>query len=262
MRNSNLSPDGRPEETGIKDLFGGEVSTMMSPRGSIVASFENVKSFFAVHTPPDHLIRADLKQKGVVSKIREDERGILLKKVSHRSRNFGKILDESSVKTGVTEKTPNTFDSSGMRTTPKSSNREIPFSLVYSLEAVILIEISIETRRIQDFDPKKNEKRRREDLDILEEKKEIASIKEAHYKHKLEGYYNKCVRPTTFKTCTYVLRLNSLCKAEFQGKMGPTWEGPYIVKKAYGDGAYKLKTLSGSPIDQTWNGSNLYKFYI
>nr|GEX94714.1 hypothetical protein [Tanacetum cinerariifolium] len=44
----------------------------------------------------------------------EDERGILLKNVSHRSRNFGKIFDESSVKTGVTEETPNTFDSSGM----------------------------------------------------------------------------------------------------------------------------------------------------
>nr|GFB53123.1 hypothetical protein [Tanacetum cinerariifolium] len=42
---------------------------MMSLRGSIVASFENVESFFAVHTPPDHLIRADFKQKGVVPKI-------------------------------------------------------------------------------------------------------------------------------------------------------------------------------------------------
>nr|GEW43185.1 hypothetical protein [Tanacetum cinerariifolium] len=31
---------------------------MMSPHGSIVASFENVESFFAVHTPPDHLIRS------------------------------------------------------------------------------------------------------------------------------------------------------------------------------------------------------------
>nr|GEY56664.1 hypothetical protein [Tanacetum cinerariifolium] len=61
--------NGRPEETGIRDLFGGEVSTMMSPRGSIVASFENVESFFVMHTPPDHLIRADLKQKGVVPKI-------------------------------------------------------------------------------------------------------------------------------------------------------------------------------------------------
>nr|GEY31353.1 reverse transcriptase domain-containing protein [Tanacetum cinerariifolium] len=48
--------DGGPEEIGIKDLFSNEVSTMMSLRGSIVASFENFESFFAVHTPPDHLI--------------------------------------------------------------------------------------------------------------------------------------------------------------------------------------------------------------
>ncbi|GKC40119.1 reverse transcriptase domain-containing protein [Tanacetum coccineum] len=40
------------------------------------------------------------------------------------------------------------------RTTPKSSNRETPFNIVYGSEAVIPIEISVETRRIQDFDPK------------------------------------------------------------------------------------------------------------
>nr|GEU76758.1 reverse transcriptase domain-containing protein [Tanacetum cinerariifolium] len=61
--------DGGPEETGIKDLFGSKVSTMMSPRGSIVASFKNFESFFAVRTPPDHLIRANLKQKRVVPEI-------------------------------------------------------------------------------------------------------------------------------------------------------------------------------------------------
>nr|GEX33665.1 reverse transcriptase domain-containing protein [Tanacetum cinerariifolium] len=66
-------------------------------------------------------------------------------------------------------------------------------------EAMILVEISIETRRIYDFDPKKNKKRHREDLDILKEIRQIASIKEAHYKQKLEGYYNKHACPTTFK---------------------------------------------------------------
>nr|GEX41257.1 ribosome biogenesis protein BRX1 homolog [Tanacetum cinerariifolium] len=45
----------------------------------------------------------------------ENERSILLKKMSHQSGNFGKILNESPVKTGVTEKTLNTFDSRGMR---------------------------------------------------------------------------------------------------------------------------------------------------
>ncbi|GJU93574.1 reverse transcriptase domain-containing protein [Tanacetum coccineum] len=85
------------------------------------------------------------------------------------------------------------------RTTPKSSNGETPFSLVYGLEAFFHIEICVETKRIKEFKVRQNEKRRREDLDILEERREIASIREAYYKHKLEGYYNKRVRPSTFK---------------------------------------------------------------
>ncbi|GJZ55428.1 reverse transcriptase domain-containing protein [Tanacetum coccineum] len=111
------------------------------------------------------------------------------------------------------------------RTTPKSSNRETPFSLVYGSEAVIPIEISVETKRVQDFDSKENQKRRREDLDVLEERREMAAIKEARYKQKLEGYYNKIVKPSTFKPGTYMLQLNSASKAEYQGKMGPIWEG-------------------------------------
>nr|GEX65968.1 reverse transcriptase domain-containing protein [Tanacetum cinerariifolium] len=112
------------------------------------------------------------------------------------------------------------------------------------------------------FDPKKNEKRHMENLDILEERREVTSIKEADYKQKLERCYNKRVRSSTFKPGMYVPRLNSASKAEFQGKMRPTWEGPYVVKKAYGDGAYKLEMLSGSLIDRTWNRSNLRKFYV
>ncbi|GKD38661.1 reverse transcriptase domain-containing protein, partial [Tanacetum coccineum] len=124
------------------------------------------------------------------------------------------------------------------RTSPKSSNRETSFNLVYGSKVVVPIEISVETKRIKEFEVRQNEKRHGEDLDILEERREIASIREAYYKQKLEGYYNKRVRSSTFKPSTYVLRLNSASKAEFQGKMGPTWEGPYVVTKAYGDEAY------------------------
>ncbi|GJS46891.1 hypothetical protein Tco_0597012 [Tanacetum coccineum] len=102
------------------------------------------------------------------------------------------------------------------RTTLKSSNGETSFNLVYGLKAVVPIEVSVETKRIKEFKVRQNEKGRREDLDILEDP-------EIH-------------------------------KAEFQGKMGPTWEGPYVVKKTYGDGAYKLETLSGSHVDRTWKG--------
>ncbi|GKA06525.1 reverse transcriptase domain-containing protein [Tanacetum coccineum] len=39
---------------------------------------------------------------------------------------------------------------------------------------------------------------------------------------------------STFKPGEYVLRLNSASKAEYQGKIGTTWEGTYIVVEAYG----------------------------
>ncbi|GJU09624.1 retrovirus-related pol polyprotein from transposon TNT 1-94 [Tanacetum coccineum] len=41
----------------------------MSLGGSIVASFEYVESFFAVHTPPDHLIRTNFEQEGVIPEV-------------------------------------------------------------------------------------------------------------------------------------------------------------------------------------------------
>ncbi|GJW62472.1 hypothetical protein Tco_0111807 [Tanacetum coccineum] len=44
----------------------------------------------------------------------QDE-SVFLKKMSHWSGNFGKILNEPSVETGMTEKTPNTLDGDGMR---------------------------------------------------------------------------------------------------------------------------------------------------
>ncbi|GJX48980.1 reverse transcriptase domain-containing protein [Tanacetum coccineum] len=67
------------------------------------------------------------------------------------------------------------------RASPKSSNGETPFNLTYGSESVVLIEISVETERVKEFKVRLNDKRRREDLDILEERGKISSIREAHY---------------------------------------------------------------------------------
>ncbi|GJT71859.1 hypothetical protein Tco_1031145 [Tanacetum coccineum] len=75
-------------------------------------------------------------------------------------------------------------------------------------KAVVPIEIIVEPKRIQNFNVNENKKRRRENLNILKERKEIALIREAYYKQKLEGYYNKCVRPSTFKTSTYLVNIS------------------------------------------------------
>nr|GEW29915.1 hypothetical protein [Tanacetum cinerariifolium] len=51
----------KPKEACIKDLFGGVIGTIVSPGGSTVASFENVKSFLARNTTPNDLVITDLE---------------------------------------------------------------------------------------------------------------------------------------------------------------------------------------------------------
>ncbi|GJY00361.1 hypothetical protein Tco_0357379 [Tanacetum coccineum] len=65
-----FNPFRQAKESGIKDiLLAVKICTEMSPGESIVGKLEYVESFFAVHTPPDHLIRTDFEQEGVVPKI-------------------------------------------------------------------------------------------------------------------------------------------------------------------------------------------------
>nr|GEV32178.1 putative ribonuclease H-like domain-containing protein [Tanacetum cinerariifolium] len=53
-----------------------------------------------------------------------------------------------------------------------------------------------------------------------------------------------------------IAKLVSASKEEYQGKMRPTWKGPYVIRKAYRDGAYKLEALSSEAVNRTWNVTN------
>ncbi|XP_071718290.1 uncharacterized protein [Rutidosis leptorrhynchoides] len=124
------------------------------------------------------------------------------------------------------------------RTTPKESNGETPYSLAYGTEAVFPAEIQVLTERTADNE--NNEENIRVNLDLLEERREAAVIREASYKRTIEGYYNKRVKPSTCKVGEYVLRLNSASKVEYEGKLGPNWEGPYLKDATLVIEAYKL----------------------
>ncbi|GKD16976.1 hypothetical protein Tco_1206134, partial [Tanacetum coccineum] len=109
----------------------------------------------------------------------------------------------------------------------KTSNGETPFSLTYGSKAVILVEIGMPTYRIIQFNEAHNDQARRLDLDLIQERRETTDIREAKYKKKVEQYYNKWVRPISFKVGDCVYRRNEASKVENQGKLGPNWEGPY-----------------------------------
>ncbi|XP_071712726.1 uncharacterized protein [Rutidosis leptorrhynchoides] len=134
------------------------------------------------------------------------------------------------------------------RTTPKRSTGETPFSLVYGTEAVIPAEIRVPTQRILAFDTENNSSILRENLNLLEERRIMAAIRQADAKQKMAKYYNKQVRYVQFKEGDLVLRDNEASRQEKQGKLGPRWEGPYKVVKAHSNGSYTLSVPSGEEI--------------
>nr|GFC82750.1 reverse transcriptase domain-containing protein [Tanacetum cinerariifolium] len=79
------------------------------------------------------------------------------------------------------------------RTMIKSSNRDTPFSLTYGAEAVILAEIGMPTLRTMEMDLIQNNEALEINLDLFEERKEEAAIREAKSKAKIEKYYNSKV---------------------------------------------------------------------
>nr|GFC59125.1 reverse transcriptase domain-containing protein [Tanacetum cinerariifolium] len=82
------------------------------------------------------------------------------------------------------------------RTMIKSSNGDTPFSLTYGTEAVILAKIGMPTLRTTEVDLVGNNEALEINLDLLEERRDEAAIREAKSKAKMEKHYNSKVRNT------------------------------------------------------------------
>ncbi|GJW80954.1 hypothetical protein Tco_0144929 [Tanacetum coccineum] len=109
----------------------------------------------------------------------------------------------------------------------KTSNEDTPFSLPYSTEAVIPVEIRMTSLREKD------------------------AIREAKSKARMEKYYNVKVRSTTFRPGYFVYRSNEASHAKEGGKLGPKWEGLYEVVEALRKGAYKIQNKGGDILPRT-----------
>nr|GEW70946.1 reverse transcriptase domain-containing protein [Tanacetum cinerariifolium] len=133
----------------------------------------------------------------------------------------------------------------------KACNGETPFSLMYGTKAVIPVEISMITLRTAKVDVIKYDEALEINLDLLEKKKEQATIQEAKSKAMIEKYYNARVRNTSFNLRNLVYRNNKASHAKEGGKLGPKWEGPYEVTKALRKGAYKLEDCNESILPRT-----------
>ncbi|GKB76618.1 reverse transcriptase domain-containing protein [Tanacetum coccineum] len=122
------------------------------------------------------------------------------------------------------------------QTSLKPSNGETPYSLTIGSEEIIPKKIGMPTHRTMTIkEGTLNEEEIRLNLDLLQERRETAAIREA---------------------------MNEASRVENLGKLGPKWEGPYLVTEAYQNGSYKLETIAGREVPRTWHAINLRKCYL
>ncbi|XP_027178053.1 uncharacterized protein LOC113777216 [Coffea eugenioides] len=141
------------------------------------------------------------------------------------------------------------------------SHARDPFSLTYGIEAVIPVEILTPSPRLAAYAAEVNEEERLLDLNLVDERRDIASARIASYKNTLTHYYNARVKHRRFQPSDLVLRKNSVSRTEPQGKLCPKWEGPYRVVESNLSRYCKLSYRDGSLVPRTWHAENLKLYY-
>ena len=92
----------------------------------------------------------------------------------------------------------------------------------------------------------------RYELDLLEEKHDLAALRVAFYKRRSERYFNSKVKERRFKEGDLVLRKVRINTKEVNaGVLEPNWEGPYIIEGIVQPGTYKLKWPDDSAVPMT-----------
>ena len=99
-------------------------------------------------------------------------------------------------------------------------------------------------------------------LDLLDEKREQVLKRTEDYQRKTTRYYNQKIKPINYKPGDLVLKkLLPARKNPAHGKLGPSWEGPYIVTRVIRPDNYELQTKEGNFLPHTWNAEHLKRFY-
>ena len=148
------------------------------------------------------------------------------------------------------------------RTTARTPTGETPFRLTYGTEAVIPVEVGVASTRRTAFNEEGNDDKLRLSLDCLDEVKDKASSRMAEYQWKMAEYYNKRVKLRQLDVGDLILhKVTTTTKDSTQGKLRPTWEGPYRVFHYSRRGSYHLETLDERRLLRPWNIEHLKKYH-
>ena len=130
------------------------------------------------------------------------------------------------------------------------------------VQSIIPLEIGFPTLKTNQFSVEENNCLLSTSLELVEEKREVAMVKMAHYQLKLKQGYDKGVKVRPMVLRDLVLRkVVGPMKNPSWGKLGPNWEGPYRITLVMGIGAYYLEDLAENIVPRPWNVNNLCRYY-
>jgi hypothetical protein len=145
-----------------------------------------------------------------------------------------------------------------LRTTPNASTQETPFFLVHGAKTMLPVEITHEAPRIVDYNETTATEALQDDVDALDEARDVALARATQYQHNLRNYHSSRVRPRSFMVGDLVLRLMQ----DGHGKLESPWVGQYIITEVIPGGAYRLQDKkTGKDESNPWNAEQLRRFY-
>jgi hypothetical protein len=145
----------------------------------------------------------------------------------------------------------------------------MPFFLVYGAEAVLPTDVIHDAPRVALYTEEEAKEARENNVDLLEEAREITLSRTAVYQQNLRRYHAQKVNPRRFQEGDLVLRLKQ--GTESRHKLTPPWEGPFIMSRALHNDAYYLidaQAPGKNKVDKSreetkrpWNIALLRPFY-
>ena len=152
----------------------------------------------------------------------------------------------------------------GYRTSVRTATGATPYSLVYGMEAVLPVEVEIQSMRVlaeAELPEKEWTSQRFEQLALMDEKRMKSLHHMQIYQKRLARTFNKKVRPTKIKKGDLVLKQSKPSTTDPRGKFKPNWEGPYLVQRVMVNGAVRLSDLEGNEFTEPINVDRLKLYF-
>ncbi|CAJ2644769.1 unnamed protein product [Trifolium pratense] len=175
---------------------------------------------------------------------------LIKKHVAQKPKNWHKTLDQVLW---------------ACRNSPKESTGSTPFRLTYGHDAVLPVEIMMQSIRVQrqwELPPDHYENIMLDELTDVDEERLQALDVLIRQKERIARAYNKRVKSKLFDVGDLVWKviLPMDRRDRVFGKWSPNWEGPFKISQVLSNGAYEIEELTPEKRSVNMNGKYLKKY--